>query len=199
MSHFRKEGPEVIITWDASPWGMGATLQVAGQFVQFFAIRIDELDEEVLKTKSGGCEGQQVWEALAGLVALRLWARFWTGQRARLHVRGDNMGALTLFSTLKASSAALSLISREFALDVGTAEYRPDLIQHIPGIVNKITDALSRRYQPGTTFSLPKLLLKAKPVIPVRRDMTWWRSLQGSKTPAEPKANLGRGTKRQLS
>ena len=199
LSHFRKEGPEVIITWDASPWGMGATLQVAGQFVQFFAIRIDELDEEVLKTKSGGCEGQQVWEALAGLVALRLWARFWTGQRARLHVRGDNMGALTLFSTLKASSPALSLISREFALDLGTAEYRPDLIQHIPGIVNKITDALSRRYQPGTTFELPKLLLKAKPVIPVRRDMTWWRSLQGSKTPAEPKVNLGRGTKRQLS
>ena len=199
LSHFRKEGPEVIITWDASPWGMGTTLQVAGQFVQFFAIPINETDEEVLKTKSGGCEGQQVWEALAGLVALRLWARFWTGQRARLHVRGDNMGALTLFPTLKASSPALSLISREFALDLGTAEYRPDLIQHIPGIVNKITDVLSRRYQPGTTFSLPKLLLKAKPVIPVRRDMTWWRSLQGSKTPAEPKVNLGRGTKRQLS
>ena len=199
LSHFRKEGPEVIITWDASPWGMGATLQVAGQFVQFFAIPINETDEEVLKTKSGGCEGQQVWEALAGLVALRLWARFWTGQRARLHVRGDKMGALTLFSTLKASSPALSLISREFALDLGTAEYRPDLIQHIPGIVNKITDVLSRRYQQETTFSLPKLLLKAKPVIPVRRDMTWWRSLQGSKTPAEPKVNLGRGTKRQLS
>ena len=84
---------------------MGATLQVAGQFVEFFAIPIDPIDETILQTPKGSSEGQQVWEALTGLIALRVWSKFWQGQRAaKLHVRGDNVGALTLFSTLKSGS-----------------------------------------------------------------------------------------------
>ena len=50
LTHFRREGPEVVITRDASPWGMGATLQVSGQFVEFFAIPIDPMDETTLQT-----------------------------------------------------------------------------------------------------------------------------------------------------
>jgi len=92
---------------------------------------------------------------LAGLVALRVWAKFWQGQRAKLHVRGDNVGALTLFSTLESSSPPLTKIAREFALDLGRARFRPDLVQHIPGIVNKVNDVLSRRYQAGHKFELP--------------------------------------------
>jgi len=186
LAHFRREGPEVIITWDASPWGMGATLQVAGQFVEFFDIAIDPIDETILQTPKGSSEGQQVWEALTGLIALRVWSKFWQGQRAKLHVRGDNVGALTLFSALKSGSQ----IAREFALDLGKAEYRPDLVQHIPGIVNKVNDCLSRRFQPGQTFHLPQCLLKARPIRPVRRDGKWWKSIvapsSSSATPMEP-------------
>ena len=40
LAHFRREGPEVIIAWDASPWGMGATLQVAGQFIEFLHLKV---------------------------------------------------------------------------------------------------------------------------------------------------------------
>lgn len=88
-------------------------------------------------------------------------------------MRGDNVGALTLFSALKSGSQ----IAREFALDLGKAEYRPDLVQHIPGIVNKVNDCLSRRFQPGQTFHLPQCLLKARPIRPVRRDGKWWKSI----------------------
>ena len=84
LSHFRREGPDVVITWDASPWGMGAALQVAGQFVEFFSIATDPIDEVTLNTSKGSSDGQQVWEALAGLVALRVWSKFWQGQRAKL-------------------------------------------------------------------------------------------------------------------
>ncbi len=196
LAHFRREGPEVVITWDASPWGMAATLQVSGQFIEFFAIPIDPIDETTLQTSKGSSEGQQVWEALAGLVALRVWSRYWQGQRAKLHVRGDNVGALTLFSTLKSGSPPLTKIAREFALDLGKAEYRPDLVQHIPGIVNKVNDCLSRRFQPGQTFQLPPCLNKARPIRPVRREEKWWKSIAAPlSSSAVPVETLGRPRK----
>ena len=43
----------VTITWDASPFGMRATLQLNGYFAQYFSIKIDVLDEETLQTKAG--------------------------------------------------------------------------------------------------------------------------------------------------
>ena len=72
----------------------------------------------------GDCAGQQVWEALAGLIALRQWAEHCP---VFLQTRNDNMGALSLFANLKAGSAALSPIAREFALDLGKATCRPQL------------------------------------------------------------------------
>lgn len=86
---------------------------------------------------------------------MRSLGRFRCLKRAKLHVRGDNVGALTLFSTLESSSPPLTKIAREFALDLGRARFRPDLVQHIPGIVNKVNDVLSRRYQAGHKFELP--------------------------------------------
>ena len=130
LASYLRQGPTVVITWDASPYGMGATLQISGEFVSFFAVDITEYDQEVLQTKSGDCRGQQVWEALAGLVALRLWSVHWKHFPVFLQVRNDNMGALTLFATLKGGSQALSLLAREFALDLGLATCKPNLVQH---------------------------------------------------------------------
>lgn len=87
----------------------------------------------------------------------------------------ENVGALTLFSTLKSSSPPLTKIAREFALDLGRARFRPDLVQHIPGIVNKVKDVLSRRYQAGRKFELPSW--KSCYILPGRRDNGWWKSL----------------------
>ena len=69
---------------------MGATLQVTGQVREFFSIPISSDDMRILETNAGGCEGQQVWEALAGLIALRVWKTHWQGQRANVLVRADN-------------------------------------------------------------------------------------------------------------
>ena len=137
LAAYLRKGPTVVITWDASPHGMGATLQISGKFISFFAIPIADDDQEILQTPSGDCKGQQVWEALAGLVALRLWSPHWQHFPVVLQVRNDNMGALTLFSTIRGISTALSIIAREFALDLGRATCKPSLVQHIPGITNK--------------------------------------------------------------
>ena len=56
------------------PYGMGATLQVNMQFVEFFAIPTSEEDCAILDITVGDCRSQQTLEALAGLIALRVWA-----------------------------------------------------------------------------------------------------------------------------
>ena len=169
VQHFLRAGPQVVITWDASPYGMGATLQVDGEFREFYAIAISDIDCQLLQIEVGSSSSQQTVEALAGLISLRLWSRHWQGQRAVLQIRSDNIGALSFFAFLKGSSQSLRMIAAEFALDLGKAEYRPDLITHIPGITNVICDVLSRRYDPNKQFYIPTQLSKAKAVVPPPR------------------------------
>eukprot|EP00435_Cladocopium_sp_Y103_P032334 s1069_g8.t1 len=149
MRTFQNQLPMVTITWDASPFGMGATLQFDGVFIEYFAIKISSEDEKILGVPAGCHEGQQTWEALAGLVALRHWSMHWQGQRARLHIRSDNVGALVMLTKLKGGSKPLALIAREYALDLGQAQWKPDVISHVPGISNTTCDALSHDEAPG--------------------------------------------------
>ena len=154
LTQYLQTGTDMQITWDASPYGMGAYFTEKGKVIEFFAIPISSEDEQILGVQSGGCEGQQMWECLAGLIAMRQWAPRWKHSRVHLHLRGDNIASLVLFSTLKTHSKQLSMIAREFALDLGTAAFRPEVVQHVPGISNVVADQLSRRYEPGRKFEL---------------------------------------------
>eukprot|EP00435_Cladocopium_sp_Y103_P035423 s206_g9.t1 len=60
VDQYYNSGIKVQITWDASPYGMGAFLTVNGRVQQHFAIPISADDEEILGAKSGGCEAQQL-------------------------------------------------------------------------------------------------------------------------------------------
>ena len=93
------KGDRVVITWDASPYGMGAILEIAGIAVEFFAIGISNEDVNILVVKRGDCKSQQTLEALAGLIALRVWFRHLATDRVLLKLRGDNMGALVCFNS----------------------------------------------------------------------------------------------------
>lgn len=190
LQHFKGQGDRILITWDASPFGMGATLQVNGEFKEFFAIRISEQDQKTLATPAGTSEGQQVWECLTGLIALRVWAKYWQGCRAKLQIRSDNIGALTLLTTLRGRTKAMSIIAREYALDHGQAQWRPDLATHIPGLTNTVCDVLSRRYDPNNVFTLPKLLSKAKAIVPPHRDDSWWKTLNAGGRKRSPTKSL---------
>ena len=188
LEQYLQSGTAVQITWDASPYGMGAYLTENGKVVEFFAIPISPEDEQILGVQAGGCEGQQVWECLAGLIALRQWSPRWKHSRVHLHLRGDNVASLVMFSTLKTHSKQLSLIAREFALDLGTAAFRPEVVQHVPGISNVVADQLSRRFEPGRKFELHPSLLKARAIIPPPRSKTWWKTLAGPPMPVTPLA-----------
>ena len=65
----------LLVTADASPWGLGAILSDAeGNPLEWLACPIGDVDCWMLKVVRGDCRGQAVLEALALLVALRTWA-----------------------------------------------------------------------------------------------------------------------------
>ena len=86
---------------DVSPWGLGGGLTSHGRPIEWFSSRLDENDERVHRASVGGAAGQQTWESLCALVALRLWAGHWRGKRVALRVRGDSVAMLSLLLHLR--------------------------------------------------------------------------------------------------
>ena len=144
-----KHPSHVTITWDASPWGMGGTLHVNGELVAFYADVPHTFEVELLQIEIGLSSAQQILECLGGLIALRLWKRWWHSSKALLKIRSDNVGALTLLGRLGTHSPANSLIAREAALDLADSSFAPYISEHISGVSNMLSDALSRLQQPG--------------------------------------------------
>ena len=167
----------VVIYVDASPFGLGGWISVSGRPLQYFADGISESDCLNLGVKGNvGSAGQQAFEALALLVAVRLWLPQFKTQRVKICLRGDNMAALYAVAKMQPKSKALGIVARELALDLADASYSVDFLQHVAGLANVTADALSRKEQPGKTFKLPSLLSNAVEVKPPARAPCWWRN-----------------------
>ena len=96
--------------------------------------------------------GQQTWEVLAVLVALRLWRTHWQHVRARLCVKTDNFTALAAVAYFKGNTGTgIARLARELALELSNAEFGPDFVAHLPGVANGVADTPSRRFQPQKT------------------------------------------------
>ena len=118
-------GEWVEMTLDASPWGFGTTLRVNGVYISWYTDAIIEQDAERFNTSIGSCEGQQTWESLNILIALRTWKTWWSRLQICLQVKADNITALSLLCRLKGSSTALNIIARELALEFGDGSFFP--------------------------------------------------------------------------
>ena len=168
----------LLVTADASPWGLGAILSlVDGTIVAWLASDVTALDCQVLKITYGDCSGQAVVEALALLVALRVWAPQWSGQRVRAHIRSDSVAALGALRKLASPAPSLNAVAREAALDIAASTYGVELTSyaHISGALNDWADALSRLSAP-VPRSVPLALDEAlRTEVPVR-GLAWWRA-----------------------
>ena len=186
-AHFGVHSP-IEITTDASIWGFGGWLSIRGRPVEWFSEPITPEDERALGHARGNHEGQQAFEAFTLLLAIRLWAREWKDERYVLILRNDNIGALTIYSSLKGRSCPMNAIAREYALDISEGVFEPSLIQHIPGITNAVADVLSRRFDPqySRDWTVPAQLAGAKRRTVPRRDASWWRA---SKPPSPGSAS----------
>ena len=175
-------GDKIQFVLDASPWGLGGILKINNEPKSWYASPLSSHDVLMFKCKIGDPEGQQTWESLNVLVALRIWRAHWLGVRAVLEVKADNVTALSMLAKLKGSTPNLNVIAREMALDIGDSAYRPQVITHCPGIAIKAADALSRKFQPKSSkdnkdVTLHTSLHGIREVVPPVRDPKFYMSL----------------------
>ena len=135
LEHFLGLGVAVVITFDASPWGLGAVLKQGDTITHYISCPLTKEDADHFGHPLGDPRGQQTWEALALLVAMRSWADIWQRSRVHLTAKGDSVSALSLLTNLKSRGAGSNAIARELALDLGAVAFAPRLVQHIAGTV----------------------------------------------------------------
>ena len=128
------------------------------------------------RQKRGDHKGQQVWEALAVLVALRLWMKTWLHRKAALSIKSDNKAALGVAARLKTAKNA-NLIGREIAWIYTSAAFHPRYVRHAPGVTNKLADALSRLTDPNGSYEVPSALTGIAPSRVPLRPRSWYRTL----------------------
>ena len=150
-------------------WALGFRI------VSGFAEPITYSDCRILRRQWGSHESQQAFEGFAILVAVWQWLPFLRQTRARLCIESDNRGALAVVSSLKGSGDALTLVAKELALDCGSCEFIPQVIQHIPDLANCVADALSRKFDPDKQpWHVPDLLRGVDQAhVPARGDYLW--------------------------
>ena len=184
LRHHFNECPPSVIAFDASALGLGAILLRDGTVTHFLSDPIGPLDEAMLGVAAGDENGQQLWEALALLVALRAWREVWSAGRSHLTMEGDSMTALYMLLDVTTRSDINVTIAREIALELGSAIYRPDCVRHVPGITNKVPDYLSRcMAEPIASQPWPAALRTAQRVFPAPRDASWYLALRPPRRP----------------
>ena len=166
----------IRITCDASPWGLGAVLEVQGCITAYLYDEVSQFDAQTLGVQVGSCRSQAVLEALAIAVAVRTWLPTWATSRAGVVVRSDSTAALGALGKLASPNAAVNKIAREVSLDVAFSRYGIDVLEHLPGKLNTLADALSRAFEPGTSFEIPRELENVQHTKVDPRGQSWWQA-----------------------
>ena len=72
-----------------------------------------------------------------------------------MHIKSDSVSALILVLNMRTTGHGTGIIAREIALDIAQNVYRPNVVEHIPGVSNISADALSRLCVPGKPETVP--------------------------------------------
>ena len=129
---------------DASPEGLGAILLINNQAIRAYSSPVTKADAEIFGFTLGDSTGQGILEALAILVAIKLWRNELGACRVEVQVQSDSMVALALSQKLSNSNPSLNFIGAEIAIaceESGIERLRPT---HVPGAANIGPDYLSR-------------------------------------------------------
>ena len=132
----------VELCFDAGPWGYGAAESFKGKIVAYAAGVWDEAMLQRFKAQTGDLAIQSLWEHLAELVTLCLWAL----SDEPFIMQGDNLGSLNSAQNLGGRGALLA-VGREVAWRRAAFRWRP-IFAHRPAELNTICDALSRVQSP---------------------------------------------------
>ena len=167
-------GPALTIVTDASPWGIGGVEYIDDVPRRWFGARVTPMDSSILEARLGVSDSTTAFEALALVVAVRLFACDPPGRA--VNIKSDSLSSLLAIAAGRGRSLALNRCMAELALD--RAERNIDIreLRHIPGVANDVADALSRRFAP-TPRACPAHLTPGLELRPDRRDRSWWRAL----------------------
>ena len=153
-----------------------------GVITECFASPLTTDDSTTFGIPLAVAAGQQVWEALASLVAVVLWSTVWQQERIVLKVKSDNVTALTLLVKMRPSPSTihgrqLAVISRELALRLVNLSFPPDAA-HTPGVGHIFADKLSRVFAPTgkgkVTQDLHHALATSQVVVTPVRDQSFY-------------------------
>ena len=165
----------IIITTDASPWGLGGFITRDGVCKGWFSEAIQTHDCQRFGIVVGDHRFQSLLENLALLVAVRLWLPVWKDGRLGVCLRSDSMAAIGAWKKERSVSPDINVIVREMSLDLAEGLYALDCFEHIPGKSNTWADVLSRQQIPGVVEPLPAVMVKSLQYTPPSRDHRWWR------------------------
>ena len=160
---------------DASPWGLGGVKwDEHWRPIEYFHSPITDDDVRLLKVAVGDSAHMPVLEALAVLIAIRIWGE---SREVAYSIRSDAPGAIQALANLRSKNPGVNRVAAELALDIIDKQYAPLRMTHIPGVSNVFPDFLSRLLQPGAKAADVEPLSGAKQVVLPRRDLSWWRTL----------------------
>ena len=165
-------GQRLRIATDASPWGVGGVLVIDNVISAWFAHWITHEDLRRFNAKRGVSDFNTLWEALAILIAVRLWRRA-SHVVAQIEVRSDSLGSLRMLNKLSSPDPSLNVIARELALDSARLLREPDFFVHTPGVANVLPDKLSRLWAPKPSV-FPSVLNGIPGGQPPERDSAFW-------------------------
>ena len=158
---------------DASPWGIGGVLLDHNRPIAYFFDAIHEVDLRRFEAQRGASGFNTLWEALAVLVALRLWAHL-LDHSTSIHIKSDNLAVISSTQKRKARNSKLSAILREIALDEVRARGLSVDFSHIFGVANQWPDALSRVFSPSPP-TFPVELANVKRTTVPWRDSSFYK------------------------
>ena len=102
---------------DASPWGGGGFLMGPRGPLEYFATAWTAGDERQLRMTIGSPRHQATMEALAVLVAVRVWRAVWVTRPTVIRIRSDSTAALAMAEKLRSNAPGMNRVARERAVE----------------------------------------------------------------------------------
>ena len=152
VRRFRPRSQTVtIITFDGSPVGGGATIQLAvplrgdrcrHPIAFYWATVWTAADEKLLRANIGDAGSQAKWEAFSLLLAVATWLPILSAAESQLAFCGDALGVLADALRFRAKEPVLNKIMAELALFIAPFGYETSTV-HIWSALNATCDWLS--------------------------------------------------------
>jgi len=149
----RRPRTQVVIEFDASPWGGGAARRTKQGYDEWFALTWTPDMVQGMDVAIGEARSQSFWEFFTLLLCLLTWCSEYPGHT--LQVVGDNTASLQAALSLKARGPMLA-VAREISWRRARYDWAFG-VGHLPTESNQVADALSRLVGPEAV-PLPAVL-----------------------------------------